>query len=244
MNKERVLHRLGFTYRLLLSFSPLNLSMDSLKMLWLFYRVGGYTMVGVPRLKALYKLTKESDLLAIPGDIVECGVYNGGSAAVMAYASNRSAMNRRIWLFDSFKGLPKPIEEDGIKALEGFHEGWRLGHVSKVKEIFSKLSIPEDRVRVIEGWFQGTFPSIDIPQICLLHIDADWYESVKLCLEKFYDCVQPRGFIVLDDYGQWEGCRRATDEFIQRRNLNVKLTQVDYTGHYFQKPGIGCLVLE
>jgi formylglycine-generating enzyme required for sulfatase activity len=65
---------------------------------------------------------------------------------------------------------------------------------------------------------------------------ADWYDSVKLCLDRFYDYVQPGGYIVLDDYGDWEGCRIATDEFLKKRSLDVKLIQVDYTGFYFQKP--------
>ncbi len=80
------------------------------------------------------------------------------------------------------------------------------------------------------------FPYVQIREIAILHIDADLYESVKLCLEKFYDSVQPGGYIVLDDYGDWEGCRIATDEFLKKRALDIKLTQVDYTGSYFQKP--------
>ncbi|NQT04491.1 MAG: class I SAM-dependent methyltransferase [Dehalococcoidia bacterium] len=192
--------------------------------------------MSVPRLVALYKLSREIDRQPIPGNIVECGVRNGGSSAVMASVFRKSSLCRDMWLFDSFEGLPEPTAEDGYKAQTEYHEGKCLGSVDAVKEILNQLSIPENRVHIIEGWFEETFPSVKTNKVALLHIDADWYESVKLCLEKFYDSVCPGGFIALDDYGHWEGCRRATDEFLKKRSLDIKLVRVDDTGHYFQKP--------
>lgn len=209
---------------------------DSLGMVRLIHRVRNHTGLSVPRLVALYKLSGEIDRLSVPGNIIECGVRNGGSSAVMASVTNKSKQGRDIWLFDSFEGLPEPTPEDGSKALTEYHEGKCLGSVDTVKEILNQLHIPENRVHIVKGWFEETFPSVKINEVALLHIDADWYESVKLCLEKFYDSVPPGGFIVLDDYGHWEGCRRATDEFLKQRSLDIKLVKVDYTGHYFQKP--------
>jgi len=203
-------------------------------MMRLVYRVREYTAVFVPRLVALYKLSEEINRGPVPGDIVECGVYNGGSAAVMASLCEKSPISRNVWLFDSFEGLPKPTDKDGAEA-PGY-EGWCHGDLSKVRKVLRKLRIPESRVHIVKGWFQDTFLKVEIPQIAILHIDADWYESVKLCLEKFYDSVQPGGYVVLEDYGDWEGCRIATDEFLKNRVLDVKLIQVDYTGFYFQKP--------
>ena len=208
--------------------------LNSFRMMRLVYRVRGYTAVFVPRLVALYKLSEEINQRSLPGDIVECGVYNGGSAAIMASFCEKSPLSRTVWLFDSFEGLPKPTDKDGDEAPA--YEGWCHGDLSKVKKVLRKLHIPESRVHIVKGWFQDTFPSVQIRDIAILHIDADWYESVKLCLEKFYDSVQPGGYIVLDDYGDWEGCRIATDEFLKKRALGIKLTQVDYTGSYFQKP--------
>ena len=206
----------------------------SCRMMQTVYRVRPYTAVLVPRLVALYRLSEEVNRLSMPGDFVECGVYNGGSAAIMASFCERTEPKRNIWLFDSFEGLPKPTDKDGDRAPD--YEGWCHGDLAKVTRVFQEMRIPEDRVRVVKGWFQDTFPTVEIPRIAILHIDADWYESVKLCLEKFYDSVQPGGYVVLDDYGAWEGCRIAADEFIAARALDVKLIQVDYTGFYFQKP--------
>ena len=76
-------------------------------------------------------------------------------------------------------------------------------------------------------------------RIALLHIDADWYESVKLVLERLYDRVSPGGFVVLDDYGYWEGCRRAWSEFWAGRGPAAELVDVDGVGAYFQKPAAG-----
>lgn len=217
------------------SFMQLNSFRDSFRMMRTVYKVRGYTAVFVPRLVSLYKLSEDVNRLSLPGDFVECGVYHGGSAAIMASFCEKTEPKRNIWLFDSFEGLPKPTEVDGHEAPA--YEGWCHGDLVKVKQIFRRLSIPESYVHIVKGWFQDTFPTVEIPKIAILHIDADWYESVKLCLEKFYDCVQPGGYIVLDDYGCWLGCKIATDEFIEARALDVKLIQVDYTGFYFQKPG-------
>lgn len=207
---------------------------DSLRMVRLVHRVRPYTALFPLRLCALYRLSREIDRLSVPGDVVECGVYNGGSAALMASNCTRSPLDRKIWLFDSFQGLPQPTEKDGQKAQACCW--WCHGDLSKVEEVFEKLSIPETRTRIVKGWFHDTFPSVDIQDIALLHIDADWYESVKLCFERFYDSVRPGGFIVIDDYGHWEGARRATNEFLETRGINARLTKVDYTGRYFQKP--------
>jgi hypothetical protein len=206
---------------------------SAMRMVWLILSVKDYTAVFVPRLAALHGLCKQIDESSVPGDVVECGVYNGGSAALIASLTCRQS-RRAIWLFDSFEGLPQPTDKDGAKARSCVW--WCHGDLSKVKEIFRKLRIPASQVHIVKGWFHDTLPSVDIQDIALLHVDADWYESVRLCLDTFYDRVRPGGFIVIDDYGHWEGCRRATDEFLARREIDVELTRVDYTGRYFQKP--------
>ena len=232
----------GYYYSLFKAFlENLHLShigsfLDSIRMIQLFHKIKNHTGLGVPRLVALYKLSREIDRLSVPGDIAELGVRNGGSAAVMAFVSNKSPLNRSIWLFDAFEGLPELAGDDGDKAQKGGHKWEHFGSGSKAGEIFHQLRIPESRVHIVPGWFEDTFPSMQIQELALLHIDVGLYESVKLCLEKFYDSVRPGGFIVFDNYGQKEGCRRATNEFLKKRSLNVRLTKVDFTGHYFQKP--------
>lgn len=91
------------------------------------------------------------------------------------------------------------------------------------------------RVRIIPGWFADTLPTVSTSQVALLNIDADRYESVKLCLETFYDRVVPGGFISNDDYGHWPGCRKAVDEFFSARAISFPLREVDDTPRWFQK---------
>ena len=193
-----------------------------------------YTLVGFDPLHCLYALAERIDLERIAGDVVECGVYKGGTAAVLARVATHSRMRRTVWLFDSFQGLPPAAAIDGVKAEA--YVGKLTANPEEVQELLRKTGADLRRVRLVAGFFQETFSTVEIPQIALLNIDADWYESVKLCLEKFYDCVVPGGFISLDDYGFWPGCKAAVDEFFNQRGLACELRAVDANVRWFQKP--------
>ncbi len=197
-----------------------------------------YTLVSPERIQSLCRLARRIEEEHIPGDVMECGVCNGGTAAVLARFATRSRLNRTVWLLDSFEGMPKPTENDGVSTLgrtAESHVGQEVGDVQKVKQILRHVGADMTRIKIVPGWFQDTFPSVTAKQIAILNIDADWYQSVKLCLETFYDRVVPGGFVSLDDYGHWPGCRKAVDEFFSERQLPYKLTQVDYTGYWFRK---------
>jgi hypothetical protein len=105
-----------------------------------------------------------------------------------------------------------------------------------VQEVLRRCQVPAEQVTIVKGWFEETVPSLPVERIALLHIDADWYDSVKLVLEHLYDRVSPGGYVILDDYGYWEGCRRACHEFLDRRGIQVTLTHIDGIGVYFKKP--------
>jgi len=196
-----------------------------------------YTMLSFSRLANLYNLVIQANKLGIEGDIIECGVWNGGSAAVMGCANN-SVKNtvsekREIWLFDSFAGLPKPSEHDDLIEKEKF-AGLFKGSVENVKRIFKTLNLSLDNAHIVEGWFGETLRAASIKNIALLHIDADLYDSVKACLDNLYDKISSGGFLVCDDY-VWAGSRQAINDFIKERKIkNVKLTIIDGSV-YFQK---------
>jgi Macrocin-O-methyltransferase (TylF) len=197
-----------------------------------------HTLVGPERIHNLFVLAQRIEAERIPGDVLECGVCNGGTAALLARFATRSRLNRTVWLLDSFQGMPPTTEKDG-PAPDGrpaeAHIGKEVGDLSRVKTLLYRVGAKSERICILPGWFQDTFPSVSASQIALLNIDADWYESVKLCLETFYDRVSPGGFISLDDYGHWPGCRRAVDEFFEARRLTYTLNKVDYTAHWFRK---------
>jgi O-methyltransferase len=192
-----------------------------------------YTLVGPERIRSLYNLARRIEDEHVPGDVVECGVCNGGTAAVLGHFATRSERGRILWLLDSFEGMPQTSPQDGEAALA--HIGKEVGDVSRVEQVLNNVGVDMQRVRIIKGWFQETFPSLSISQIALLNIDADWYASVRLCLDTFYDLVSRGGFISIDDYGHWPGCRQAVDEFFRDRGLHYKLREVDYTARWFQK---------
>jgi len=215
--------------------------------LWLFKKVYPYTMVGYARLSNVYELAHLIEKNKIKGVFVECGVWKGGCAAVMAFVSQKFSFGRKAWLFDSFEGLPEPTAEDGKTAKEyalNKAEG-NLKTIDKcvaplkdVEEIFFKiLKLNKENVVISKGWFQDTLPENKekIGKIALLRLDGDWYESTKCCLENLYDNVIIGGYIVLDDYGHWEGAEKALDEFFAKRKISPELIKIDYTGVYFQK---------
>ena len=196
-----------------------------------------YTMLTYPRLSKLYEMATHLERKKISGCFVECGVWNGGSAGVVAKVAEHNK-NRHIWLFDSWEGLPQPSQFDISYTGRQGEKGDALGSEEKVKElILKKLKLNNNRVHLVKGWFDDTIPLYkkDINKIALLHLDCDWYKSVKFCLEELYDNVVEGGFIGIDDYGHWRGCKRAVDEFVENRNLNIELVKIDYTGVYFEK---------
>jgi len=200
----------------------------------LWNRVRSYTLMSVPRLKSLYRLTSLLDKEGVPGDIVECGTWRGGSAAMMAAASAASPFNRRLWLFDSFQGLPEagPMDPQAAHA----RAGDLRTEPAAVHAAMARMGIPASRYSVTGGWFEDTLPDAPIEQIALLHSDADLYESTCAVLTNLYDRVKPGGVIVMDDYGRkWLGVAAAVDEFLATRSLDVQLTIVEDTACWFRK---------
>jgi len=201
---------------------------ESIKRVRLLMAVRSNTVVSRSKLNRLYSLARGIEAEGIDGIVVECGVFRGGSAALLAAATSPT---RQVYLFDSFKGLPPPGDKDG-HARSLYREGWCHGTISDVRRICRRVGVDDSRIHTIEGWFQDTLPEFPPQPVALLHIDADWYESVRLCLEAFYDRVSPGGSIAFDDYGRWEGCTRAVDEFLAARGLQDRLV----SGHYLVKP--------
>lgn len=213
----------------------------------LFIKVFPYTMVGYKRLSNVYELAKLVVENNIKGDFAECGVWKGGCAAVMGFIAEKEAKKRKTWLFDSFEGLPEPTEEDGIVA-KGYSENKADGNLKTIdkcvgpmedvkKVFFNILKLKPENIVIKKGWFQDTLPKAkgEMGKISLLRLDGDWYESTKCCLENMYDNVIMGGYIVIDDYGHWEGARKAIDEFFAAKNIKPELIKIDYTGVYFKK---------
>jgi len=193
--------------------------------------LNNFSMCGIDLLVHLYRLGQYVTAQKIEGDFVECGVCNGGSAAAIACAFRGT--KRHVWLYDSFEGLPEPNNVDGTDARDWV--GKCLGSEDRVREALTLARFPEEDYTIRKGWFQDTFHQALPGVISLLHIDADWYESVMFSLDTFYDRVSDGGIVVLNDFGHWEGCREAFYDFAQKRNLRPVLERVGHTEAYWIK---------
>jgi O-methyltransferase len=236
IGKSLVVLKTALDLVIMIAKSPSRGTLRLVKLIWSVKPT--FTMVKSKNLVNLYELVQKANSMSLDGDIVECGVWNGGSAALMAFAlKNETSNSRRLWLFDSFAGLPPPGPRDGTTENKYYFDGMNKGSVQQVEKAFQKLSLPMDGVKIFPGWFETTLTKAEIDRVAILHIDADWYSSVMSVLQAFYEKVVPGGFIVLDDYGYWEGCTRAFEDFVSQNKIEgIKLKQVDSTGAYFQKP--------
>ena len=201
----------------------------------LYRSVRPYSMSGNARLRGLYSAVRYVVSHDVPGDIVECGTARGGSAALMGLTLEALRAHRTLWVFDTFEGLPAPSERDPDREIAKLYTGSCLGTLEEVQELFDKLGI-RGRARFVKGLFQATVPRSTIGPIAVLHLDGDWYESVRVCLDYLYDRVSPGGVIQIDDYGHWEGARAAVDDFLSARAIRACLRRLDYTGRQMIKP--------
>jgi O-methyltransferase len=198
--------------------------------LWLLIRQSGYTMLGCRRGRTLYRLARDVERCGIPGALLDCGAWNGGSSALLS----AGAPSREVWAFDSFVGLPPPGPHDGSPNVDWIDNC--RAEEQNVREAFRHFAHPE-RLRVVRGWFVDTFPKVapEIPAVALLHADGDWYDSVFLTLETFYSKVTRGGYVVIDDYNFWEGAHAAADDFRQRLGIVSPLRRIDSNAVYWRK---------
>ncbi len=199
----------------------------------LFQKVRPITMCSYARLHGLYQASRQITTDGIPGDVVECGVARGGSAVLIGLTLQRLNAPRTMWLFDTFSGMPKPSSANPDFEIADLWTGKCVGTVDDVSASLTKFSLYEHS-RLVRGMFEETLPAADVSQIALLHIDGDWYESVRACLENLYDRVSPGGIIQFDDYGHWAGARKAVDEFLSARGIDG-LVKLDYSGRQMRK---------
>jgi cephalosporin hydroxylase len=201
-----------------------------------------YTMLSEARLYSLFTLTKRICEANIPGNFVECGVAAGGSTALVAAVIKRYTKQPRwVYAFDSFDGMPAPTEKDKSNGIPAEVTGWGTGTCAapeaSVKEICNKLGVG-NLVQLVKGYFQDTLPKMRdrVGMIALLHMDGDCYESTKTIINNLYDRISNHGFVQVDDYGFWEGCRQALHEFEAERQIKFDLHQIDSTGVWFNCP--------
>lgn len=196
----------------------------------------GLTMTGRRRVDNLASCVTRVLDEAIPGDFVECGVWRGGSAILMAgLLAARYAQNRRVWLADSFQGLPPadPVKDGAMDFSELNARGLAVS-LDAVKANFEELGLLGENIRFLPGWFSETLPAAPIDRIAVLRLDGDLYGSTMDALTNLYHKVVPGGFVIIDDYAL-DPCRRAVDEFRDANQIHEPMQKIDYTGVFWRK---------
>jgi O-methyltransferase len=175
------------------------------------------TMVGMRRLDNLHECCMSVVRDSIPGDFVETGIWRGGCGILMrAVLEALKDRNRKVWLFDSFEGLPKPDSASFPKDKDDPH--WTYAHylsvsLEQVKANFAKYELLDERTQFVKGWFRDTIPNSNIKNISVLRLDGDMYESTWLVLTHLYPKLSSGGFTIIDDYGAIPSCKAAVDDF-------------------------------
>ncbi|HIF10104.1 MAG TPA: macrocin O-methyltransferase [Sneathiellales bacterium] len=205
-------------------------------------RVAPYTVTSAHAVQTLIAAVDYVVARKIPGSVVECGVGKGGS--VMAAALKLSAMgeqNRDIYLFDTFTGMTEPGDEDfsyrGEPAAQQYNRqqtddgttDWCHGPLDQVIKNVSSTGYDRERLHYVEGKVEDTIPAHAPEQIAILRLDTDWYQSTRHELVHLYPRLSAGGVLIIDDYGYWQGARKAVDEYIDENDLKLFLHKIDHS---------------
>ncbi|MCC5829638.1 MAG: class I SAM-dependent methyltransferase [Phycisphaeraceae bacterium] len=203
-------------------------------------KVEPYSMTGIDRLCIMTRVARYIVDGDIPGDCVECGVWRGGSMMAVAYtllAMGRG--DRDLHLYDTYTGMVEPSEADvdhtGKQAKDKYQQlrrddggsEWCIASRGEVEHNLAATGYDMSRVHLIEGRVEDTIPQSAPERIAILRLDTDWYESTRHELEHLFPRLSPGGVLIVDDYGHWQGQRKAVDEYIQQNKLKLMLCRID-----------------
>ena len=206
-----------------------------------------FTLTYPERLYALYSAVKYVAQAGVPGALVECGVWRGGSVMMMAETlTGLGIADREIYLFDTFEGMTPPTDDDreysGRSAAEMLAVGpreqnlfWAYASLEDVQRNLGRTRYPADRFHCVKGDVLDTIPQAAPEQIALLRLDTDWYESTAHEMEHLFPRLARNGVLIVDDYGHFEGARKAIDEYLAKCGRAYLMNRIDYTGRLIVK---------
>ena len=214
----------------------------------IIHRVQPFTMTGIARTAALVHAVTHLSRGGIPGAIAECGVWRGGSMMAVALTLlHLGDAERELWLYDTFSGMTAPADEDvshdGQAASAEYEKHARAGSawcgatLDEVKASLASTGYPESLIKWAPGKVEQTIPASMPDRIALLRLDTDWYESTRHELQHLHPLVHDDGILIIDDYGHWQGARRAVDEHFAAMTPAPYLHRIDYTGRLLANAG-------
>ena len=197
-------------------------------------------MTSWERQYALYKAIHYIVENQIPGEIVECGVWRGGSMRLAALTLRSLGISdRKLFLYDTYEGMTEPqakidIDFAGNKASNDWKRHrqkgvkWAYAPIEEVRQTMIASGYPINNVRFVKGPVESTIPSTVPDRIALMRLDTDWYSSTKHEMEHLYPRLSPRGVLLVDDYGHYLGAQRGVDEYLAKLDSKPLLQRVDY----------------
>ena len=191
-----------------------------------------FTMTSIERMYALYKAVEYIVKAKIPGDLVECGVWKGGSAMIIVRTLlMMRETGKKIYLYDTYEGMSEPTEEDKKISSDNLaihkwksqqkkqYNEWCFASLREVKNNLFSTGYPQKNLVFLKGKVENTIPKIMPSKIALLRLDTDWYKSTKHELKYLFPVLAKRGVLILDDYGSWAGAKKAVDEYFKTKTF-------------------------
>ena len=209
----------------------------------LYNRVREFTMVEIERCHGLYTSVKYILKNNISGDFVECGVWKGGSSMLVALLlKTENVVDRKIYLYDTFAGMTEPGDNDGEKEKIEWEKNkkddggsnWCLATYEETLANMQTTGYPTENIKLVKGKVEDTIPGTMPDKIAMLRLDTDWYESTKHELTHLFPLLEKSGVLIIDDYGAWQGARKAVDEYFAENGPSF-LNRIDSTGRLLVK---------
>ena len=227
---------------------PIDYSKDFIEE---YQSIEPYTMTTLERVYALKTAVQYVVNNNISGSYVECGVWKGGSCMMIANTLMQlNALSEEIWLYDTFSGMTNPTNDDieietnlkGMELLENIDKStddkfnmWAYAPKDIVIKNMESTGFPTDKIKYIQGKVEETLIQHRPSKIALLRLDTDWYESTKKELEDLYPLLVNGGVLIIDDYGHFEGAKKAVDEYFKKINQYPLMHRIDYSGRLIIK---------
>ena len=204
--------------------------------------VVAHTMIGIKRLDALHFCIEDVIERAVPGDLIETGVWRGGAAIFMrGVLKLRGVTDRVVWAADSFEGMPSPnAEKYPQDATYRFHDHKELAvSLEEVQNNFRRYGLLDDQVRFLKGWFRDTLPSAPIRRLAVLRLDGDLYESTIDALTHLYPKLERGGYAIIDDFGDVAACKQAVMDYRAAHGVTEEIVPIDWSGALWRKESEG-----
>jgi O-methyltransferase len=206
----------------------------------IYGQVRDFTMTSIERMYSLYQSIHYVIDHNVPGDFVECGVWKGGSSMIIALTLKKLGVeNRTIYMYDTYEGMSAPTDKDRdifggsaenqLKGAQKTEDIWCYSTLDEVKANMQRTGYPASKIVFSKGKVEDTIPHTIPANIALLRLDTDWYESTLHELKNLYPLLSKQGVLILDDYGHWQGARKAVDEYFTAGE-KLLLNRIDYTG--------------